>query len=364
MNRPRIQMTGNRNRLRLDRGGFKLVELVVVLGVCVVLAGMMLPATRRVRGASERTDCANRLRQLTLSTHSFHDANKHFPTPVGMTLGDHSNQALSGLVQLLPYMERGSFFEEIVNPLRSLNTDYPPLGPDPLTYDYSPWRKTIPDFICPTSMKPSSELGYSNYTMCIGDVANGIHSPRVQRGAFAIGRTCSMDDVTDGTSVTILFAETGTSGDRDKRGQFAINQSPKILNNPEMVLGLVDEEDAMQFREQVELSKRGRGGSWADGMSGHSLVNTILPPGSPSAAVMGNRGMDGYYSANSFHPAGVNVGLVDGSVRCINRGIDAGNATAAPLTQEEMAMGGAASPYGVWGALGTIAGEEAYPLNF
>ena len=49
--------------------------------------------------------------------------------------------------------------------------------------------------------------------------------------------------------------------------------------------------------------------------------------------------------------------MLDGSVRSIDPRIDAGNSSAATPTEEEIESK-VASPYGVWGALGTIAGGE------
>ena len=359
-----MRLNRNRKTSLRKRDGFNLVELLVVIGVLVILTGLLLPVTRSSRSGARRTDCANRLRQLTLSIHSYHDSNQKLPPPVGVTFGNSNNDKLSGFALLLPYMDRDDLFDTIASPLNAGNSKFPALGPDPLVSGYAPWQKQLPDMQCPSSSDPESEFGYSNYMMCIGDVANDIHDPRVQRGAFAVGRTCSFDDFTDGTSTTIMMAEVATESGTDVQGQFAVNQSPKLLKNPSLVLELEDPENSQEFLPGIELSQRGRGGSWADGMAGHSMVNTILRPGSPSAAVMGNRGVDGYYSASSYHSAGVNVGMADGSVRCINRGIYAGDPKVSPLTQQEMAMGNAPSPYGIWGALGTIAGEEPRPLNF
>ena len=56
-------------------------------------------------------------------------------------------------------------------------------------------------------------------------------------------------------------------------------------------------------------------------------------------------------SANSYHPGGVNVLRADGSVSFISETIDTGNLAAASVTN-------GASPYGLWGALGSKNGGE------
>ncbi|TVQ03755.1 MAG: DUF1559 domain-containing protein, partial [Planctomycetaceae bacterium] len=54
------------------------------------------------------------------------------------------------------------------------------------------------------------------------------------------------------------------------------------------------------------------------------------------------------------HPGGVNAVLMDGSVRFISESIDTGNTSLPPPGAVNTGM----SPYGVWGALGSIQGGE------
>ena len=76
---------------------------------------------------------------------------------------------------------------------------------------------------------------------------------------------------------------------------------------------------------------------------------TVLPPNSPSC--VGDSPGWGIFSASSRHPNGVNVLFADGSIHFISQTIDAGNSRAAQVFAGP-------SPYGVWGALGTINGGE------
>ena len=87
----------------------------------------------------------------------------------------------------------------------------------------------------------------------------------------------------------------------------------------------------------------------------------MLPPNSASCGISAENW--GLISASSYHPAGVNVCMADGSVRFVNESIDAGNPTA--TVQQSSTFGGGnpqdymgPSPYGVWGAMGTSRSGE------
>ena len=163
------------------------------------------------------------------------------------------------------------------------------------------------------------------------------------------------NEIADGSTNTILFGEIYSN---KEQSPFAVNQPTALLEDPSECLELVEGRHGdWTFKNGVSLSPIGRGGHWAEGRAGVALFNTILPPKSPSAAAVGSIGVDGIYSANGSHRHGLNVAFADGSVRFIEDGIDAGDSTHPTPTEEEMATG-TPSPYGVWGALGTISGGE------
>lgn len=51
--------------------GFSLMELMVVIAVVIVLAGLLMPAFAKVRSFSRRTQCANNLKQIGIALHLY-----------------------------------------------------------------------------------------------------------------------------------------------------------------------------------------------------------------------------------------------------------------------------------------------------
>jgi type II secretory pathway pseudopilin PulG len=106
-----------RNPAKSGAPSFTLVELLVTIAIFVVLIGLLLPATQKVRAAASRTDCANRLRQIAIACHNCNSERGTLPpfkaegVPPMSFFGKTGNQG-SWAFWLLPYLEQDRLFNQ------------------------------------------------------------------------------------------------------------------------------------------------------------------------------------------------------------------------------------------------------------
>jgi prepilin-type N-terminal cleavage/methylation domain-containing protein/prepilin-type processing-associated H-X9-DG protein len=350
------------------RLGFTLIELLVVIAIIAVLVALLLPAVQQAREAARRSQCKNNLKQLGLALHNYHETYGIFPFGSGGTNAGPNNNAnrLSGAVVLLPFLDQTPLWNVISAPMNAgfmgAAKAYPAMGAEPWNWDnpvYPPWTVNIPIFRCPSdkySGPGGAPWGKTNYAFCIGDTSTSINaqspfqwgSPE-PRGMFYAMSRLGFQDCRDGSSNTIAM------------GEMALSQDNTTIygNVARSVGGLTTPLNCMNQANGKLYTNPGntgdwRGYDWADGATSHSWFQTILPPNSPSCGASTWDDDNGIFSASSRHPGGVHVLMCDGAVRFISESISAGNASA---TDPAAGRGGGsvpgASPYGIWGALGT-----------
>lgn len=352
-----------------------LLELIIVIFIIGVLLALLLPAGGHSRDISHRMTCNNQLKMLGLALHNYHDTYGHFPAAIcgtdldGDPLASNAGR-LSGVVDLLPFLELTSTYDQIHAPMTVNGTEFPVMGPAPWNADYPPWQLHLEALRCPGAYRELPEPGRTNYAFCVGDMARDLHTVSLpgqhvpKRGVFGGYGFTRLKEITDGTSNTIMMGEIGSPALRRVRGQYVTQLSASILDHPSLHQSLRSPADAEVYDARFSLSKLGRGGRWADGSAGSSQFNTILPPNSPSCAIDGDEAADGIYSLGSLHAGGAQIVFADGSTRFIPETIDCGDLSQAVLTRDQFAAQKLPSPFGVWGALGTATDGETIPAEY
>ena len=358
------------------RVGFTLVELLVVIAIIGILIALLLPAVQAAREAARRSQCTNNLKQLGLALHNYHDTFKTFPALGQGTMAWSSTQPwydsnymhMSGFAVLLPFMEQTPLYDRF----KAASPPYPPWGPAPWAVALPVFAEQPPTLLCPSD-PASTQLdvahghaGNINYNMCIGDEISdaiwwGNYGTRKPRGIFGRYSFINIAGIKDGTSNTLAMSEqvVGIEANKWSIHGYYTQMVPLTGGNPagECLVykgpGNTILSTAPMTTPAGQISWRGV--NWAWGCVNNCGFNTVLPPNSigcdNSYAEWGDRVI---FPPDSYHPGGVNAMAADGSVHFISETIDSGDLTAT----EPNLSGVPASPYGVWGALGSRSGGE------
>jgi prepilin-type N-terminal cleavage/methylation domain-containing protein len=292
---------------RAGRRAFTLVELLVVIAIIGVLVALLLPAVQAAREAARRMSCTNNVKQLLIAAHNYHDTLNALPPAVpygfhgGFSGGPDANRSC-WVGNLLPYMEQKPLYDQLTAYL---------VAPTGHTISQPFAKVTLKTMCCPsdgqspkTNDQSQGQGVHGNYVACTGNTycnpatANGGKDSTIMTGVFFGASKMNLASISDGTSNTMFFSELLVQPDKpglhDIRGRIwnAIHVSTVFctISTPnDLTLG--------------------------DNPQGY-CVNVPRAPCKSSGSTT-----DAFNLARSAHPAGVTVGMGDGSVKFVPNNI-------------------------------------------
>jgi prepilin-type N-terminal cleavage/methylation domain-containing protein/prepilin-type processing-associated H-X9-DG protein len=346
------------------RRGFTLIELLVVIAVIAVLISLLLPAVQSAREAARRAQCVNNLKQIGIGMHNYHTANGAFPVggtttsagpgsgyPAGYTAswGTWGAHAL-----MLGYLEQQPLYN-------ASNFSWATVMGTGWYINTTVTNSIISTFLCPSDnlapipVPPGDQWAgrLNNYFWSVGTTLAYQGAGVDTTGLFTqAGRAYGVQNVTDGTSNTIAFAEAvvgpGSGGYQTHSLQQLFRNGTNVA--PSASAGSVGLYDANQNVKAVladmntcqqaaltlpsgdgvqgTLNEDDKGARWAPNDGGFTGINTVVPPSSIqySFACCGFQGSYGcddgtFQNVNSMHPGGANVLFADGSVHFLKSSI-------------------------------------------
>lgn len=313
-----------RSYRRPQSAGFTLVELLVVIAIIGTLVGLLIPAVQAAREAARRSTCSNNLRQLSLGLLNYEKTTRKFPPAHDSDNSWNSNSPFSWGARILNYIEQGSL-ASVIGPVINKNTA---LSSHAATVQTAV-ATSISTFRCPSDSTaplvaafPGGSLNGAT-TSYVGNAGGfvdrkdsnsganflGAFQERgdplrevavVQMGIMWTGKGCTLADVADGTSKTILLGEVTWA---KSQAQFALaaNMNGSI---GDQAAKLVERRGCIALNaDAADL------GTWG---------------AAPNATYSNNDQRKASLGWHSPHSSLVGFAFCDGSTRFINESIEAG----------------------------------------
>lgn len=310
--------------LQKKSSGFTLIELLVVIAIIAILIALLLPAVQQAREAARRTECKNKLKQLGLALHNYHDTFTVMPfaTITGINRAAPA-PATSGARQnwfhmILPYVDLSTLYNAIQPRIQA--NQFPGGWPEA--------SQVLPAFQCPSdpeNPKIGQQGFHGNYLVIHGSShSGGNNTYAVTDGMFFPLSAVKLTDIKDGTSNTCMIGELKLTRDS------------------------IPAEGAGNVVCGGTHDLRGR---YYNGYHGNMTLTTMRPPNTPvgDKAQYCNGTSDAPCRAcgggtveqhvRSHHEGGAQLTLADGSVKFVSSNIDTGVFQAAGSIRGKEVMG-------------------------
>jgi prepilin-type N-terminal cleavage/methylation domain-containing protein/prepilin-type processing-associated H-X9-DG protein len=200
----RVNFSAINLRKRTSQTGFTLVELLVVIAIIGLLVAILLPAVQVARAAARRIYCASNQRQIGIALHHYHNSHREFPIGcIEPRAYNRRGRQLAWSIHLLPYLEQKTIYDMIDLSKPYNHSDNLRAG-----------SHILPVFLCPDHIRDTYEVGgraVCDYGGIFGEAIVGKNDPPT--GTMLYDKAVSIQEVTDGTTHTIIVSEDCNSSD-------------------------------------------------------------------------------------------------------------------------------------------------------
>jgi len=290
--------------------GFTLIELLVVIAIIAILIALLLPAVQQAREAARRTECKNKLKQLGLALHNYHDNMGRFPySASGYYQSPGTPHTWTEFI--LPYIDQASLYGQLS--FNFSNAD--PAATSPSNRSLLENRRFVLQS-CPsnpygdkfTTMTGGPYSGHNDLsgccnwqTMCYGPSA-GPARPWWGQLDCTVAENCGLEN-------SNLYAD-----------QQAM--TPGIFAGSGVVSTRLQDVSDGSSNTFLLLERRGELSYWSGLFSNNwQGIITGMKPNSPNIDLTTDQAYTTNGGASSHHPGGIHAAFADGSVRFISNNI-------------------------------------------
>lgn len=306
--------------------GFTLVELLVVIAIIGILVGLLLPAVQAAREAARRMSCSNNVKQLGLALHNYHDTHNKLPFGSFNLREQWPANGTNWRVLIFPFIEQTNVWSQLefsngtATPLSTFMAGGAAM-PNPFYGNEELANLEISVYRCPSTVIPafdqapvSNNQGNGLMVSYVGiqGAARPVPGPNANlgtvdcghgwscdNGSLLVNETINFSGITDGLSNTMIIS--------DQSGLVAgVNRTSNYYGG------------WFGSRHPRRVQSGACGDLWQTGTTcvRFSPNSNIVQTGATERMYRNNTVI------NSQHPAGIMIGIADGSTRFLPETVD------------------------------------------